>query len=49
LKIQNEVCKEIHKTVEEIISIGYRRIDKKIVKKLASLRGKAREFNMNKG
>jgi oligoribonuclease (3'-5' exoribonuclease) len=49
LKIQNEVCKEIHTTMEEIVSLGYRRIDKTIVEKLALLREKAGEFNMNKG
>jgi flagellar motor switch protein FliG len=49
LKIQNEVCKEIHKTVEEIVSVGYRSIDETIVNKLVLLRGKARKFNMDKG
>jgi hypothetical protein len=45
----NEICVEIHKALEEIISTGYRKIDKQIVEKLELLREKAIEFNMAKG
>jgi Mg2+ and Co2+ transporter CorA len=39
----NEICEEVHKTLEEIISIGYRKIDKKMLEKLGLLREKAIE------
>jgi hypothetical protein len=44
-----EVCGEIYKTLEEIISMGYRKIDGKVLEKLELLHAKAVEFDMNKG
>jgi hypothetical protein len=44
-----EVGGEIDKIIEEIISIGYRRIDGKIIEKLKLLQEKAMEFNMTRG
>jgi hypothetical protein len=44
-----EVSGEIYKTLEEIISIGYRSIDEKMTEKLKLLQDKAIEFNMTRG
>jgi hypothetical protein len=44
-----EVGGEIDKIIEEIISIGYRRIDGKIIERLKFLQEKAMEFNMARG
>jgi hypothetical protein len=45
----NEVCNEIYATMKEILFVGYRRIDEKILKKLEVLRKKALECKMEKG
>jgi hypothetical protein len=44
-----EISQEIYKTINEIITIGYRKIDKNILERLELLQEKTIEYNMEKG